>query len=189
MSFVNPGDKDASGAVMIDPCKNFDCGKSGECLAVNMTPTCVCDHGYVALGNFATDGSRSTRCEQPMMAVPDAFYGQRLPDLPEDLPGGREMKDVDMMLPVIKPTMDDLGSMGMPVPHDDGSGNDNPPASGGGVAGNSGDMSQPNQLTPKTSGSGDDCTVSAIGARRGAHALLALLSVLGFAWLQRRRMR
>jgi hypothetical protein len=50
-------------------------------------------------------------------------------------------------------------------------------------------MSQPNQLTPKTSGSGDDCTVSAIGARRGAHALLELLSVLGFAWLQRRRMR
>lgn len=190
MSFVNPGDKDASGAVMVDPCKTFDCGKSGECLAVNMTPTCVCDHGYVALGSFGSDGSRSTHCEKPMVVVPDTFYGQRLPDLPKELPGGRVMKDVDMMLPVIKPTMDDLGSMGMPVPHDDGS-KTNPPASGSagkGAAGTSGGS----DMTPAmNNSSSDDCSVSAPGAAHGTRVrvLLMLLSVLGFAWLQRRRAR
>jgi hypothetical protein len=191
MSFVNPGDKAANGAVMVDPCKNFDCGKSGECLAVNMTPTCVCDHGYVALGNFASDGSRSTHCEQPMIAVPKTFYGQRLPDLPTDLPGGRPMKDVDMMLPVIKPTMNDLGSMGMPVPHDDG-GTSNGGTSTSGSAGKGSDTTSGKTDTTPTmnTGSNDDCSVSAPGAAGGtrAHVSFALLSVLGFAWLQRRRM-
>jgi hypothetical protein len=192
MSFVNPGDKDASGAVMVDPCKSFDCGKSGECLAVNMTPTCVCDHGYVALGNFGSDGSRVTSCAKPMMAVPDAFYGQRLPDLPTELPGGRPMKDVDMMLPVIKPTMNDLGSMGAPIPHDDGGKDNNPPASGGSAGkGGGGTGVGTTDTTPAmNNGSSDDCSVSAPGATRGDRVpgVLALLSI-GCAWLLRRRTR
>jgi len=43
-----------------------------------------------------------------MIDVPLAFYEQRLPDLPAELPGGR--KKAISKLPVIQPSMDDLGS-------------------------------------------------------------------------------
>jgi MYXO-CTERM domain-containing protein len=144
---------------MADPCQNFDCGPNGECLSVNMTPTCVCDRGFVAFGSFAADGTRSTRCEQPMIAVPDTFYAQRLPNLPRELPGGRVMDDVDPMLPVVEPTMDDLGSTGMPVPRD----------------------------TARESRADDGgCAVRQPGTGGGEQAVFALLGLLGLAWLGRR---
>ena len=188
MSFVNPGDVTASGAEMLDPCQSFDCGPNGECLAVNMTPTCVCDHGFVALGSFPAAGGRATRCEQPMIAVPDDFYRQRLPDLPTELPGGRVM-EVDPMRPVVEPTMDDLGSNGMPVPDDDDP--DGAP-SGGGSAGQAGgdDDTGPDGLPmPDGDGASEDgiCAVSAPGAaERGP---LGVLWLLGLLWLRRRRSR
>jgi MYXO-CTERM domain-containing protein len=72
------------------------------------------------------------------------------------------MAGVDPMLPVIRPSMDDLGSQGMPLP----------------------------SSSPSTRRS-DDCAVSAAGApgAAGAPALLALLGLVGFAWRQRRRAR
>jgi hypothetical protein len=186
MSFVNPGDEVAGVGAMPNPCQNFDCGANGECLAVNMTPTCVCDHGFVALGSFTADGARTTRCEQPMIAVPDAFYGQRLPDLPAELPGGRLMEEVDPMRPVVEPTMDDLGSMGMPVP---GGAEDDDDENAGGSAGQGGGSDAPGE-TPAAAGgaerSGDgDCTVSAPGAR--SVGTLGLLAWIALAWLSRRR--
>jgi hypothetical protein len=187
MSFVNPGDEVAGGATMPDPCQTFDCGGNGECLSVNMTPTCVCDHGYVALGRFGADGTRETTCQQPMVVVPDEFYAQRLPDLPTELPGGRVMLEVDPMLPVVEPDMDDLGSNGMPVP--DGTSNEprsNTAGQGGTVTpeptGMSGDEGS-------SSSSSDDCAVSAVGARGSRGAWLGLLFVLGSAWWYRRRSR
>jgi hypothetical protein len=181
LSFVNPGDTAAGGAETLDPCQNFDCGGNGECLAINMTPTCVCDRGFVALGSFAADGARATRCEQPMIAVPEEFYRQRLPDLPAELPGGRVMEtEVDPMLPVVEPTLDDMGSMGMPVPRgDDGLA----PASGS--AGDSGE--QPSELASTPSREEHrNCTVSTPGGRGSAQ--LGALWLLGLLWPHRRRL-
>jgi hypothetical protein len=170
MSFVNPGDTMADGDSMPDPCESFDCGKSGECIAVNMTPTCVCDRGMVAVGNFNAEGRRETKCEEPMIEVPESFYKQRLPALPPELPGGRELDGMDMDLPVITPSMDDLGSDGMPVP------------STGGTGGTG------NTPAPTGGGGDDDCAVSAPGASHGT-APLWLLATLALPVLRLRRKR
>jgi MYXO-CTERM domain-containing protein len=88
LSFLNPGDRELPGeAPLPDPCVGFACGV-GTCVAMNMTPTCVCERGLVAVGSFA-DGVRQTRCVSPTDAVPADFYAGRLPELPRELPGGR----------------------------------------------------------------------------------------------------
>jgi hypothetical protein len=93
LSFLNPGDREDDGLdVLPDPCAGFSCGEHGQCVAMNLTPTCVCDQGYVAVGQLASDGiTRQMSCAQPMQAVPAAFYASTLPALPEALPGGREV--------------------------------------------------------------------------------------------------
>lgn len=113
MSFANPGDM-VNGVAAGDPCLNFDCGAKGSCVAVNMTPTCVCDRGFVAVGGLESDGTRTTGCVKPMVEVPANFYNQRLPDLPQDLPGGRTMA-VDSKRPVVKPRLSDLSSRAVPA--------------------------------------------------------------------------
>lgn len=62
-SLIDPGEA--------DPCASFDCGL-GSCVAVNMTPTCRCSEGAVAIGLRATDGGRITRCVRPddVVALP-----------------------------------------------------------------------------------------------------------------------
>jgi MYXO-CTERM domain-containing protein len=94
LSFLNPGDSDdqGGGEVLPDPCAGFSCGSNGQCIAMNLTPTCVCDQGYVAVGQIDTDGTRKMNCVKPTAAVPAAFYAHTLPALPEALPGGREVK-------------------------------------------------------------------------------------------------
>jgi len=79
MSFLNPGDQEAGGETLPDPCATFDCGEHGSCRAVNMTPTCVCDQGYVAIGAIADTGRRDTTCVLPDQAVEAAFYERTLP--------------------------------------------------------------------------------------------------------------
>jgi hypothetical protein len=163
MSFVNPGDVAVTGEKMMDPCLNFDCGELGECRSVNMTPTCVCDQGSVAVGSMDSAGVRSTRCAKPMIAVPPRFYAQRLPDLPEDLPGGRTVKlePSEAQMPVVQPRMSDLGSGSGALP-------DAAPG-------------------PASSDSSDDCHVRAPGARTGSGAaLLLLLAAAGLGWRRRR---
>jgi MYXO-CTERM domain-containing protein len=92
MSFLNAGDRENDSApVLPDACAGFSCGENGQCVAVNMTPTCVCDQGFVAVGTAAQNGSRGTRCVEPPELVPAVFYQGRLPNLPSDLPGGREV--------------------------------------------------------------------------------------------------
>lgn len=91
LSFLNPGDVDPSGVVLPDPCVGFACGE-GTCISMNMTPTCVCSRGYVAVGTIdPMTGVRSTECVQGVTEIPVGFYGQRLPALPPELPGGREL--------------------------------------------------------------------------------------------------
>jgi MYXO-CTERM domain-containing protein len=90
LSFMNPGERDVPGGVILpDPCVGFDCGAGGTCVSMNLTPTCVCDEGLVAVGSVASDGSRLTECLRPNEPVPDEFYNQHLPDLA--IEGGRPM--------------------------------------------------------------------------------------------------
>lgn len=83
MSFLNPGDRDQNGMVLPDPCASYSCGKHGTCITVNMTPTCECERGYVALADF----EGQVQCVEPDSDVPSDFYDKRLPELA--LSGGR----------------------------------------------------------------------------------------------------
>jgi len=137
MSFLNAGDRDEqTGEVLPDACAGFDCGEHGQCTAMNMTPTCVCDQGFVAVGSIdMTTGTRRTRCEAPTEAVPSDFYEKRLPALPSELPGGREVVVAEVMPPVTPPTVTPpLGEFPMPRQSPDlgGSSGPNPVANGGG---------------------------------------------------------
>ncbi len=88
LSFLNPGERAFPGEEPLgDPCVAFDCGLGGTCVSMNMTPTCVCDRGLVAVASVAPDGTRLTSCVSPTENVPDNFYDRRLPDLP--IEGGR----------------------------------------------------------------------------------------------------
>jgi hypothetical protein len=92
LSFLNPGDREEDGLdVLPDPCAGFSCGENGQCVSMNLTPTCVCDQGFVAVGQAANDGTRQMSCQKPMQAVPGNFYADTLPALPPALPGGREV--------------------------------------------------------------------------------------------------
>lgn len=93
MSFLNPGDRETPDATPLpDPCVGFDCG-AGTCVAMNMTPTCVCDRGLVAIGSIdAETGARSTSCVAPAEPIPSSFYDGRLPERPVTLPAGREVE-------------------------------------------------------------------------------------------------
>ncbi|WP_437665328.1 DUF2330 domain-containing protein [Sorangium sp. So ce1182] len=102
MSFLNPGDRALPDAPpLADPCATFDCGPQGECVPMNMTPTCRCSTGHVAVGSIADDGSRATTCVLPDEPVPASFYNGRVPPLPDSLPGGRP---VDVPPPVVEAT-------------------------------------------------------------------------------------
>lgn len=79
MSFVNPGDQEGGAETLPDPCATFDCGEHGSCLAMNMTPTCVCDTGYVAVASLE-DGRGDTRCVAPSVPIDAGFYTLTLPD-------------------------------------------------------------------------------------------------------------
>lgn len=91
LSFLNPGDRNAAGAALPDPCVGVDCGGHGTCVAMNMTPTCECEHGYVAEGVVAADGTRSARCLKPAQSVPESFYNRRPMPRDPSLPIGREV--------------------------------------------------------------------------------------------------
>ena len=87
LSFLNPGDADAAGNKLGDPCVGYDCGEHGRCVSMNMTPTCECDHGYVAGPTREKTGALS--CVQPTKVVPSTFYKKRPPS--RELPAGREV--------------------------------------------------------------------------------------------------
>lgn len=90
LSFLNPGDKNRKGEALGDPCAGFSCGEHGKCVAMNMTPTCECDKGYVAYGFVKKDETRGATCLPPTKNVPDEFYNRRPTQRPEKLPIGRE---------------------------------------------------------------------------------------------------
>jgi MYXO-CTERM domain-containing protein len=117
MSFLNAGDRDEeTGSVLPDACAGYDCGEHGQCTAVNMTPTCVCDQGFVAVGSFDSSGARTTRCLAPAETVPREFYDKRLRALPVDLPGGREVVVADAPPVDSSPVMPSPPSGDFPMP-------------------------------------------------------------------------
>jgi hypothetical protein len=93
LSFLNPGDRESAAAeVLPDACAGFSCGDHGQCVAINMTPTCVCDQGFVAVPLPPNvEGQRRIKCVEAPDVVPASFYKGRLPALPDDLPGGRQV--------------------------------------------------------------------------------------------------
>lgn len=77
MSFVNPGDVDnITGGIIADPCLATSCGDHGRCVAVNLTPTCSCDRGFIAVA----DGQGRATCVVPTEEVPADFYARSLPE-------------------------------------------------------------------------------------------------------------
>jgi len=90
MSFLNPGDRPLpTEPPLPDPCVGVDCG-AGRCTPINMTPTCECVQGMVAVGSIdAATGARSTNCIAPDAPVPGSFYNLRLPNRPASLPAGQ----------------------------------------------------------------------------------------------------
>jgi hypothetical protein len=161
LSFLNPGDKNAAGEALPDPCVGVDCGGHGKCVAMNMTPTCECEHGYVAEGVVAADGSRSARCFKPTLGVPDAFYNRRAMPRDSSLPIGREV-----VTPVPTSPSDDDD----PVPE--------------------GNMGARDPVAEDSKKSDDGCSVSKPGERERSWLLSAtsLLAVgLALSWLRRRR--
>ncbi|MDB4975736.1 MAG: putative rane-associated protein [Myxococcaceae bacterium] len=91
MSFMNPGENDEAGAQFIDPCVGYSCGDHGQCVSMNLTPTCVCEQGYVAVGGLAQKGKRQTRCALPTAAIDKSFYNRRPPALAEGMVAGRQV--------------------------------------------------------------------------------------------------
>lgn len=92
MSFMNPGESDLSGMQFADPCVGFSCGEHGACVAMNLTPTCACEQGYIAVGAVsASGGARATTCVQPTQAVDKSFYNRRPPALADGMMAGREV--------------------------------------------------------------------------------------------------
>jgi hypothetical protein len=120
MSFLNAGDRENELAPPLpDACAAFSCGEHGQCIAMNMTPTCVCDQGFVAIGTLADNGARGTRCVEPPEQVPAVFYQKRLANLPEQLPGGRAVA-ISEPLPMRMPgdTNPEPVTTGFPMPRE-----------------------------------------------------------------------
>jgi hypothetical protein len=173
LSFLNPGDREDDGLdVLPDPCAGFSCGVNGQCVSMNLTPTCVCDQGYVAVGQIAEDGvTRKMNCVQPMQAVPAAFYSSTLPALPEALPGGREVVLTEPEPPPASGTPPaPAQNAGFPMPRSN-------PELG------------PSQVPVRgaSTGGGGGCSLGTTGSRAPAWAWLVPLGVA--ASLRRRRPR
>lgn len=172
MSFLNAGDRDeATGDVLPDACVGFDCGDHGQCIPMNMTPTCVCDRGFVAVGSIDGSGARSTRCVAPSETVPSDFYEKRLRLLPQDLPGGREVEVPATMPGVV--TRPDLSppapNSGFPMPRE------NPDYVG---------------TSPAAESGNGGCALAPRGVDRGAASAAWLLAgLLAAAGARRRRSR
>jgi hypothetical protein len=92
MSFMNPGESDETGEKFADPCVGFSCGEHGACVAMNLTPTCVCEQGYAATGSLhPSSGQRLTSCVKPATKVPTGFYNRRPPPLAPGMVAGRTL--------------------------------------------------------------------------------------------------
>jgi hypothetical protein len=135
MSFLNPGDRDTEGSdALPDTCASFSCGEHGQCISMNLTPTCVCDQGFVAVGSIDASGVRSARCVEPDEPVPTTFYAKRLLALPPELPGGRSIQVAAVLPPLPSNPTEPIPS-GFPMPRGDATGSSssgNPTASGAG---------------------------------------------------------
>jgi len=165
MSFLNPGDQTAEGTdALPDTCAGYDCGDQGHCVTMNLTPTCVCNQGYVAVGDIDDAGLRSTRCVAPLQEVPAAHYQRLLPSLPAGFSGGRGVPDA-------MPEPSDLLDVPIADPRQD----------------------DPTVATEGESGGGDSsvglCSVSIRPARgsAGSGGLIALAALAVVARMRRRR--
>jgi hypothetical protein len=167
LSYLNPGDRNAAGEALSDPCVGIDCSGHGKCVAMNMTPTCECEHGYAAQGLVGTDGKRSAKCLKPSVAIPAEFYNRRTPPRDAKLPLGR---DTAMVSPSGESDPDD------PVPE------------GNMMAMSSDKPADPGSVTPN---SDDDsgCSLHPSEREHGRGLALFLLTLLGASLIRLRKRR
>jgi MYXO-CTERM domain-containing protein len=169
MSFLNAGDQEAGTEILPDGCAEFDCGEHGTCVPVNMTPTCVCDQGYIAVGNFTEEGQRRTTCVAPSEAIEASFYDRRLPALPANMPGGRD----DVMMP------SGGSGGGSTIPTNS--------TSSGGTAAEPADPDPPaNMADAGAKSSGGGCSTGATSQRPAPLVALGVLAA-GLAFTRRQR--
>lgn len=179
LSFLNPGDRETDTAEALpDACGGFSCGRNGQCVAMNMTPTCVCDQGFVAVYTAAaTDAPRSMTCVRPPELVPASFYEGRLPELPAELPGGRQVT-------ITEP-------MPMPMPDDEiGSGDPTTPDPMASEPPGSFPMPRTNPELGSARRSSSACSLADAGLQtRAAAPWLFALAIGGLGWRRARRAR
>jgi hypothetical protein len=179
LSFLNPGDRNAAGAALPDPCVGLNCGGHGKCVAMNMTATCECEHGYVAEGVVDAAGKRSARCLMPATAIPDSFYNRRPMPRDPSLPVGRE-EPVPMPTGASDPE-DPLpeGNMMAMTPSKPDAGSAGPDAGVTAVdAGATAGLDA--GLTPPRAKDDDSCSLRP-GAERGRPGSPSLLALAGIA--------
>ena len=174
MSFMNPGEKDESGDTFTDPCVDFSCGDHGHCVSMNLTPTCECEEGYVAVGSLSAQGQRETRCVKPTEEVPKAFYNRRPPKLAVGMVAGRPFETEPAEEPADQTMPDSYGDP-RPASPPDSSGMQDRRTSGG-VA-TSTDTGQVSTASEVEDNSG--CAVSSSETGGLASWLLGLIA-LGF---------
>jgi hypothetical protein len=163
MSFMNPGERDEAGNVFSDPCTGFSCGEHGRCVAMNLTPTCECEQGYVAFAKLGPQGQRLTECAMPMQTVPKSFYNRRPPALAAGMIAGRA---VDLPPPSGDADVDMPGEYGEPMP--------------GGPA-------NPAGPTGGDSGAKSGCSATSREAESGGALTVALFAGLALFLKRRRR--
>jgi hypothetical protein len=174
MSFLNAGDQETPDSdVLPDACAGYTCGEHGRCTAMNLTPTCVCDQGFVAVGDIDAQGARRVACVEPDGRVPAAFYDKRLPVLPVALPGGRDVGVAEIVTPPVTtpsvPDVMDPQSAGFPMPR----GNpDYPPSTAGSSSGGGCSVAYPTRGGDSAAGAAwlVACVLGASRLRRRARA-------------------
>jgi Uncharacterized protein conserved in bacteria (DUF2330) len=113
MSFMNPGDRDDAGNVLADPCVGYDCGAHGRCVAMNLTPTCECEQGFVATASANAQGQRLVSCQVPARTIATGFYNRRPPALAPGMVAGRT---VALVAPQAQPDVALPATYGEPTP-------------------------------------------------------------------------
>jgi MYXO-CTERM domain-containing protein len=136
-----------------------------------MTPTCVCDEGYIAIGAFTDEGMRETTCVEPEEAIAADFYGQRLPALPPNLRGGREVNT---------PQSGTAGETGT-------SGGAGAPGTGGTSTSATGGTDRGSAGAEATNVDGGGCSCKLASSGQRANAGWLLLAGLGLLVSRRRR--
>lgn len=189
LAFPDDGGGDG-GPAFFDPCAGFDCGVGGACVNMNGTPTCKCEQGLLAVGQFVPLADepqmrqRKTWCVASAKPIPDAFYAGEVVGPGDDgaVDGGTDGGGADG---------GGAGAGGADAGGADAGGDDGGAAAGGEDGGGPGGVGGADGGGATGGGGGGRsqdgglCAVSPGAAAGGLGLLPALLTILGLAWVRR----